>query len=312
MKWVEHKRLAAGFLFLLAALCFAPSCLAQDIEPRRWTHLPTGLHVIGVGLSNRSGDIGLDPVLLAEDVTFDLYGTGLSYVHSFNLAGKSARVDVLLPYASGRWEGLVDGVFTSVRRRGLADARVRFSMNLYGAPALNGKEYLEYRARNQTHTTIGAALAITMPTGDYNNQWLINLGSNRWIFRPQLGVLHQRKKWQFEMTGSVLIFGDNDDFWKGTERKQDPLWFLQGHVIYSFKPGLWASLSAGFAHGGKSTIADVPKLDDSRTPYMAASIGTSIGKKQGLKLAYIRIRTNINIGTDQDIFLLGWSYRWAR
>jgi hypothetical protein len=312
MKWVEHKRLAAGFLFLLAALCFAPSCLAQDIEPRRWTHLPTGLNVIGVGLSNRSGDIGLDPVLLAEDVTFDLYGTGLSYVHSFNLAGKSARVDVLLPYASGRWEGLVDGVFTSVRRRGLADARVRFSMNLYGAPALNGKEYLEYRARNQTHTTIGTALAITMPTGDYNNQWLINLGSNRWIFRPQLGVLHQRKKWQFEMTGSVLIFGDNDDFWKGTERKQDPLWFLQGHVIYSFKPGLWASLSAGFAHGGKSTIADVPKLDDSRTPYMAASFGTSIGKKQGLKLAYIRIRTNIDIGTDQDIFLLGWSYRWAR
>jgi hypothetical protein len=312
MKPGKRTRLAAGLLTLLSVMCFTPSCLAQDIEPRRWTHLPTGLNVIGVGLSNRSGDIGLDPVLLAEDVTFDLYGTGLSYVHSFNLAGKSARVDVLLPYASGRWEGLVDGVFTSVRRRGLADARVRFSMNLYGAPALNGKEYLEYRARNQTHTTIGTALAITMPTGDYNNQWLINLGSNRWIFRPQLGVLHQRKKWQFEMTGSVLIFGDNDDFWKGTERKQDPLWFLQGHVIYSFKPGLWASLSAGFAHGGKSTIADVPKLDDSRTPYMAASFGTSIGKKQGLKLAYIRIRTNINIGTDQDIFLLGWSYRWAR
>jgi len=312
MQRVEHKKLAAGFLVLLAVLCFAPSCLAQDIEPRRWTHLPTGMHVMGVGLSNRSGDILLDPVLLAEDVTFDLYGTGLSYVHTFNLAGKSTRVDVLLPYASGRWEGLVDGVHTSVRRRGLADARVRFSMNLYGAPALKGKEFLEYRARNQTNTTIGAAMAITVPTGDYNNQWLINLGSNRWIFRPQLGVLHQRKKWQFEMTGSVSIFGDNDDFWQGTERKQDPLWFLQGHVIYSFKPGLWAGLSAGFAHGGRSTVSDVPKLDDYRTPYVAASVGTSIGKKQGLKLAYIRIRTNIEFGTDQDVFLLGWSYRWAR
>ncbi len=196
MQRVEHKRPVAGFLILLAVLYFAPSCLAQDIEPRRWTHLPTGMHVMGVGLSNRSGDILFDPVLLAEDVTFDLYGTGLSYVHSFNLAGKSARVDVVLPYASGRWEGLVDGVYTSVRRRGLADARVRFSMNLYGAPALKGKEFLEYRARNQTNTTIGAALAISVPTGDYNNQWLINLGSNRWIFRPQLGVLHQRKKWQ--------------------------------------------------------------------------------------------------------------------
>jgi len=199
-----------------------------------------------------------------------------------------------------------------VRRRGLADARIRFSVNLYGAPALKGKEFQEYRARNPSNTTIGVAVAISIPTGDYNNQWLINLGSNRWIFGPQLGVLHQRKNWQFELTGSVLLFGDNDDFWEGTERKQDPLWFLQGHAIYSFKPGLWASLSVGFAHGGQNTINDVPKLDDYRTPYMALSLGTSVGKKQSLKFAYIRARTNTSLGTDTDIFALGWSYRWAR
>ena len=184
-------------------------------------------------------------------------------------------------------------------------------MNLYGAPALKGKEFLEYRARNQTYTTIGAAISLTLPTGDYNNQWLINLGNNRWAVRPQLGVLHQREKWQFELTGSVLLFGDNNDFWNGTERKQDPIWFLQGHAFYSFKPGLWASLSAGFAHGGRNTISQVPKLDDYRTPYMAASIGTAIGKKQSLKFTYLRVRTNISRGADQDIFALGWSYRWA-
>ncbi len=299
-------------MILLFTLCQTGLVLAQDLEPRRWTHLPVGLNVIGVGLGSQSGDILLDPVLLAEDVTFDLYAMGMSYVHSFRLAGKTARIDVVAPYASGRWEGLVDGVYTSVRRRGLADARVRFSVNLYGAPALKGKEYQEYRSRNQSHTTIGTAIAISMPTGDYNNRWLINLGSNRWIFRPQLGVLHQRKSWQFELTGSVLLFGDNNDFWNGTERQQDPLWFLQGHAIYSFKPGLWASLSAGFAHGGRSTISDVPKLDDYRTPYMAVSLGTSVGKKQSLKFSYIRIRTNTSLGTNRDIFALGWSYRWAR
>lgn len=312
MRRSDKNHLAAGLLILLSALIFAPSCLAQDLEPRRWTHLPVGLNVMGVGVSKSSGDILLDPVLRAEDVTYDLYATGISYVRSFGLAGQTARVDIIVPYASGRWEGLVDGVYTSVRRHGLADARVRFSMNLYGAPALKGSEFQEYRARNQTHTTIGAAVALRIPTGEYNNQRLINLGSNRWIVRPQLGVLHQRKKWQFELTGSVLIFSDNDDFWQGTERKQDPLWFLQGHLIYSFKPGLWASLSAGFAHGGRSTIEDIPKLDDSRSPYMAASVGTAIGRKQGLKLSYIRTRTNTSFGTDRDIFALGWSYRWGR
>jgi hypothetical protein len=311
MKVGARTRLAAGLLTLLSVMWFTPSCLAQDLEPRRWTHLPVGLNVIGVGLSKAAGDILLDPVIRAEDVRFDLYATGLSYVHSFGLAGKTARIDVIAPYASGRWEGLVDGVYTSVRRRGLADTRVRFSMNLYGSPALKGKEYLEYRGRNQTHTTIGAAISLTMPTGDYNSQWLINLGSNRWVVRPQLGVLHQREKWQFELSGSILFFQDNDDFWQGTTRKQDPLWFLQGHVIYSFKPGLWTSLSAGFAQGGRSTIEDIPKADDYRNPYMAVSVGTALGKKQSLKLTYIRTRTNTSRGADRDIFALGWSYRWA-
>jgi hypothetical protein len=299
-------------MILLFTLCQTGLVLAQDLEPRRWTHLPVGLNVIGVGLSNVSGEILLDPVLRAEDVAFDLYAMGISYVHSFSLAGKTARIDLTAPYASGRWEGLVDGVYTSVRRRGMADARFRFSVNLYGAPALKGQEYQEYRALNESNTTIGTAIAIAMPTGDYNNQWLINLSSNRWMFRPQLGVLHQRKKWQFELTGSVLLFGDNDDFWNGSERKQDPIWFLQGHAIYSFKPGVWASLSAGFAHGGRSTINDAPKFDDYRTPYMAASVGMSVGKKQSLKFSYIRIRTNISLGADRDIFNVGWSYRWAR
>ena len=299
-------------LVLLLVLFNAGPAQAQDLEPRRWSHLPVGLNVIGAGLGTSSGEIFIDPVLLIEDVTFDLHVAGLSYVHSFGLFSKSARIDVTIPYASGRWEGYVDGVYTSVRRRGMVDPRVRFSVNLYGAPALKGKEFLQYRAQNQSNTTIGAAISVKIPLGEYSNENLINLGSNRFIVRPQLGVLHQRKNWQIELTGSVLLFQTNDDFWKGTEHQQDPLWFIQSHAIYEIKPGLWASLSAGFAHGGRSRIDGVPKVNDQRTRYVAASVGTAIGKNQSLKLAYVAIRTNTSFGRDLDTFLLGWSYRWAR
>jgi hypothetical protein len=312
MEWKPQTKPIFELLVLLLILFNANPTQAQDLEPRRWSHLPAGLNVIGAGLGSSSGDIFFDPVLLIEDVTFDLHITGLSYVHSFGLFGKSTRIDVTVPYASGRWEGYVDGVYTSVRRRGMMDPRLRFSVNLYGAPVLKGKEFLQYRARHQTNTTIGAAISIRIPLGEYSNENLINLGGNRFIFRPQLGVLHQRKNWQFELTGSVLLFQTNDDFWKETTRKQDPLWFLQGHVIYSFKPGLWASLSGGFAHGGRSKIDGVPKVDDRRTPYLAVSLGTAIGKSQSLKLAYVRIRTNTSFDKDIDTLLLGWSYRWSR
>jgi len=121
------------FLLLVLAL-FCADATAQDLEPRRWSHLPMGLNVLGAAGGWTNGDILFDPALLKEDATFDVYVVGAGYVRTFELFGKSARVDLNVPYASGRWEGLLDGEYTSVRRRGFMDPRLRFSMNLYGAP----------------------------------------------------------------------------------------------------------------------------------------------------------------------------------
>lgn len=308
----KTKKMSLRHLLLcLLLLVGLEPASAQDLEPRRWSHLPTGLNVVGLVLGSIDGDILFDPVLLAEDVVFDLYVAGAGYVRSFDLLGKSARFDVTTPYAIGRWEGLVDSQYTSIRRSGFMDPRLRFSVNLYGAPALSGLEYLKYRQANPVNTTIGAALAVTLPLGDYDNTKLINLGNNRMSYRPQIGVLHQRRNWQFEVTGSVFIYGTNDDFWNGHIHKQDPLWFLQAHAIYQIKPGWWASLSGGYGHGGRSRVDGIPKTNDSRSRYMALSFGMPINKQQSLKFTYLTSDTNVNIGSNTSTFLLGWSINWG-
>lgn len=297
-------------MFLGPGLC--GSVIAQDLEPRRWSHLPTGLNVLGLAAGWTEGDILFDPVLLIEDATFDVYVGGAGYVRSFEFIGKSARVDVNVPYAAGRWEGLVNGVDTSIRRRGFLDPWIRFSINLYGAPPLSGKAFVQYKRENPVTTTVGAAVAVTLPLGDYNDQKLINLGNNRFVIRPQLGVLHQRYKWQFELTGSVFLHQANEDFWNGNELKQDPLWFVQGHVIYTFKPGWWASLSGGFAHGGRSHVNDIPKTDDSRSNYFAISLGVPINARQGLKFTFLTNDTNISVGKNTNALLAAWSINWGQ
>ena len=310
MRTKSKLLIVRGLVCLLILLGYSVHVQAQDLEPRRWSHMPVGINVLGVGGAGISGDILFDPVLLIEDATFDLYVGGLSYVRSFDLAGKTARIDVVMPFATGRWEGLLDGVESSVRRKGLVDPWVRFSVNLYGAPALKAKEYMQYRSSKKTHTTVGAAITVFMPFGQYSQEYLINLGENRWRVRPQLGLLHQHEKWQFEVTGSVFISGDNDEFWKGSQLERDPLWFIQSHVIYSIDQKWWTSLSAGFAHGGRSWVNGVPKSDDSRTSLMAWSIGRSIGKNQGIKFTYLRRQSNISVGVESNNFLFGWSYNW--
>jgi hypothetical protein len=206
---------------------------------------------------------------------------------------------------------LVNGEYTSVRRHGFRDPLIRLSMNLYGAPPLKGPAFVQYRAENPVNTTVGAALAVTLPLGEYYAERLINLGGNRLVIRPQLGVLHQRGPWQFELTGTVSFFEDNDDFFAQSRLEQDPLWFAQVHAIRAFGRGMWGSVSAGFSYGGESTINDVPKENDERTRYFALSFGMPLSRTQGVKITYVNADTNVLLGTSSDTLLFSWSINWG-
>jgi len=208
------------YVFLILGL---PSlCLAQELEPRRWSHLPTGANFAGGGYAYTEADIFVDPVIRAENVEMEMHTWAVQYIRTFELFQKSARIDFTQAYQEGRWTGLIDGVPRSIKRNGLSDSVLRFAMNLYGAPPLEGKEFAAYRAKADVETIFGTALVVQLPTGDYMEDKLINLGSNRFTFRPQLGVVHNRGKWSMELTGEVLLYTDNDDFFNGKELEQDP------------------------------------------------------------------------------------------
>jgi len=289
---------------MLALLCVASDLYAQDTEPRRWAQMPAGLNFIGTGVSYARGDIFLDPVILAEDVTFEIGATSLAYIRSFGIFGKSARVDISVPYASGRWEGSVDGVYTSTRRRGFMDPRIRFSMLLYGGPA---ESPAEFSKSEKSNTVVGAAVALKLPYGNYLEDRLINLGQNRWMIRPQLGVTHSRNKWTYELTGSIFLFGNNNEFWNGNKLKSDPLYALQGHLIYNFRPGLWASLSTAYGSGLQATINGLPKDNKAANWVNAVSVGLPLSRTQGIKLSWFRLRSQADTGSDLDSLIVGWS-----
>jgi len=291
-------------LLMLILLGCSQLSFAQDIEPRRWAQMPIGMNFAGIGIGHVEGDISFDPLLLVEDAKFDMELIGLVYMRSFSLAGRSARVDFSLPYRAGRWEGTVNGEFLHFRRRGFADPRIRLSMLLYGGEALTRKEFASTKRSN---TVVGAAISAKMPLGEYREDRLINLGANRWEIKPQLGVTHTRGKWTGELTGSVFLYGRNNEFWKETRLETDPLWALQAHIIYSFKPGLWASISSGYGWGGESTVNGDAKNNPSGNWLSALSFGFPIDRVQGIKIAFLTGRSQKVTGADLDSIALGYS-----
>ncbi len=294
-------RVLAGFALLIIAI----QADAQDLEPRRWTPIPAGVNVVGAGYVGLQGDVLFNPVLRIEDADVSGHVVAVSYVRSFKIANKLARFDAVVPWKNMRWTGLLDGDPATAERIGLADPVFRFSILLAGAPA-SGSPVNDGKKSN---TVFGAAVAVRVPLGEYKSDKLLNLGKNRSVIRPQLGVLHTRGKWSYELTGSTFIYGDNDDFFGGLKLEQDPLYALQGHVVRVFeKPGYWAALSTGYAWNGENKIDGARSGDSQKLWLSALAIGIPVGKRQGMKFAYLRIRTKNNVGADIDSFAIGWSH----
>jgi hypothetical protein len=280
----------------------------QDLEPRRWTEIPVGKQVVGAGYAFSFGDVFFDPILQVEEATIEVNTLVASYVLPIRIGKKLGRLDATIPFSLEHWEGLLSEVPTRLNRTGFYDPRIRFSVNIIGATAEESRKLGEYIMENPVRTTVGLSIAVTLPFGQYFDDKLINLGQNRFVFRPQAGMIHTWNKWSFELTTSTLFITNNNDFYGGKKKEQAPIFAVQSHLIKRFKPGYWASFSVGFGSGGKSTI-DGESMDDRRVNLLGAiSLGVPLSLSQGTKIAYIRSEALEDVGSDVNSFVLGWSY----
>ena len=93
--WDSHTVLAWSIRFWPLARNLSIPCFAQELEPRRWSHLPTAKNFVGGGYSYSKADICFDPVLRIEDVEMEMHTWAFKYIRTFELLQKSARVDFI-------------------------------------------------------------------------------------------------------------------------------------------------------------------------------------------------------------------------
>jgi hypothetical protein len=304
---VLYNKLSFSKLILILFLVAFINLNAQDIEPRRWAPMPLGTQAIGMGYGYTSGKIYFDPLLQAENVTTDIHGIATVYIQPFRIGNKLARIDVLLPYANARWDGLLSGEPTTKTRSGFADPRIRFSVNLIGPSAMGPKEMMEYMKEHPVNTLFGASVAVTFPLGKYDETKLLNIGQNRFVIRPQIGMVHNWGLWSYELSGSLFIYTNNNKFYNDQVKKQDPVFAFQTHIIRRFNNRMWLSASAGYGLGGRSIVNSQPN-DDLRGDFLwSLSYGLPITKTQAIKFVFLRSVTSKDVGADTNTLGMSWS-----
>ncbi len=234
----------------LALLLMPVSASAQELEPGAYWPLPKGLNIFTVVDSFNFGDVAFDPAAPIDEASARINTTALSFTRAFNLAGRSANAGVVVPVVAGHVEGLYLGEPAEVDRFGLGDPRFRVAVNLYGAPSMTPKEFGSYQQRG----IVGVSLTVAPPLGQYDPTKLINLGTNRWSLKPEVGISRTNGKWVLEAMAGVWLFTDNTDFLGGRTREQDPIVATQVHVTYRFTRGMWLAADANYFTGGTTTI----------------------------------------------------------
>ena len=136
-------RLAAA-IFAIAAFGIVTEIQAQSIEPRAYSNAPVGLNFLLVGFQGSRGALDLDPNLPIEDVNAEVDVGIIGYVTTLDVAGNSAKLGLVVPYASLLVDGFVGGVFREREIDDFADPSFFFAYNFHGAPALSAQEFGSY------------------------------------------------------------------------------------------------------------------------------------------------------------------------
>lgn len=121
-----------------------------------------------------------------------------------------------------------------------------FSVNFLGAPALSLEEFANY----EQNLILGASLEVSAPLGQYDPSKLLNIGTNRWLIKPELGASKALGPVTLETSAAVTFFTTNDDFLGGNALEQEPFYSVQGHLIYEIRPGLWRRWTLPTTPGG--------------------------------------------------------------
>ena len=300
------RRVWRWWLWFAATMLLRWPAHGQDLEPRAYSVSPRGVNFVVLGVTRSTGDVAFDPTLPVQDGGATLYAGSLGYGRAISFWGRSASLAVLLPYVRGAVQGLVNSEFRAATRSGLADPVFRFAVNVHGAPAMNVEEFRDYRQK----TNVGVSVAVVAPLGQYDPGRLLNIGSNRWAAKPEVGLSRRIGRWYLDCYLGGWFFSENRAFRAGP-RTQAPIGSGQFHAIYAFTRTVWASFDANYYTGGRTTVGGVRNLDLQRNSRVGGTVSIPLARHQSLKLTG-STGAKTTVGAAFNSIGLAYQFVWAR
>lgn len=297
-----------GTTLLFALLSLASVCaLAQELDPRAYSGKPADINFVGMGYARSDGGMLFDASLNVSDVEAQISAVSIGFGGTTQMLDRTGTFAIAVPYVQGDVRGNVGEESRAVTRSGLGDLRLRIAMDLLGGAPLTTADHEKKRLR----PLLGASLVVIAPTGQYDHSKLVNIGTNRWSFKPEIGVALPCNRWLLEASLAEWVYTDNNDFFGGMRREQEPITALQVHVSYAFRPGLWIAAGSTYYRGGRTTVGGLENDDVQGNSRVGLALSVPILANQSIKLVWSK-GVSTRFGGDFDSWGVAWQYAWFR
>jgi hypothetical protein len=301
---LTHRLGGQLLIGLLALFSSVAQARAQDLVPGAFTPAPVGFNIVTILANINNGEVVFDSSAPIEDATATIGMGAIGLSRTLNLAGRYANVTVIVPYMRAHLEGLLAEEFRETSRSGLGDSSARIAVNLYGAPAMTPKQFAAY----QRSTVLSVSFTVGVPTGQYYPDKVINIGTNRWAFRPEVGFSRTRGRWTIEGDLSTALFTDNTEFLSRSTRQQAMIVAGQWHVIYTVRPGLWVAGDGNYWNGGRFTVDGVEAPVKQKNSRLGLTLALPVARQQ-FRIAY-SAGAYTTIGGAYKSLGLSYTYAW--
>lgn len=301
-------------LTAIAVLCLAVGMVASlatgtafaipATGPGEYANLPLGYNYGEIIYSNVDGNVSLDTALPIGGLDASVSSWVLRYFKYYNAGGQIGRWGVLIPWA--RVSGDLRGTPISGSNDGFGDPVIMVTKTFKGAPALPLPQFVGY----EQDTIVAGLLAIEVPLGKYDRDRILNIGTNRWAFKPEVAVSKKVNQWAYEVYGNVQFFTDNDEHLGSNTLEQDPLWGLEGHIIRDFKLGRRVSFDVLYALGGATALNGVDRDDKQNNFVIGTNIIVPVSPADILTLIYQTNSRSIEGSPDFDVWSVVFTHLW--
>jgi len=296
----------------LLCACFVLSLLshlarAQFTDPRTYNNTPVGINQLELGYAHVHANASIDTSLIITGAKVDLNQGIIDYTRYFSLLRRLTWVEAGVPVAG--LGGSVVG--TNIQRAivGTGDSSYAMGILLKGGPALSLEEFEKFKPT----TTLGVSFTITAPTGSYNANKILNLGSDRWSFKPEVALSHPlgpEKKWEVEAYGNIYFYTDNTSYHGREVLRQQALPGVEGHVSYSFTDRLWTSLDTRYSFRGSTVVNEVDQNNPQRNFVLGSEMNITLNARNSLALEFGKALVHRN-GPAVVGFSLKYDHTWG-